>query len=283
MKIPSRASIPWSRIHLPFITVLLTLIYTQSTQACERSCQLSVSHAFADKYQLLTSRHFLTLSQKINQSFFHGVPPPPAAYTPTEGNNAILHLQESLTRAQQAWDVSLFRTVFDTIFVDEPQFRGDCNEPHRVDQPAAGVNWTMSDCHAMDYICGNPPSICHFLPMIKVRIERKLAGLLGVKVGGGSVGSSDGGSGTPGSADDGDLYANFLGPALSKVIMTHPTLEPYTATLHGNLNQILEIVGDQIVKEAALFARPGAEPFRGDERWRPEWDLEIKLLLLSFP
>ncbi|KAK3829696.1 MAG: hypothetical protein J3R72DRAFT_426079 [Linnemannia gamsii] len=274
MKIFSRTGISWSRISLSFLAALLALTYTQPAQACERLCQLNISHAFADKYQLLTSQHFLTISQKINQSLFHGVPPPPTAYSPTEANNAVLHFQESLTRAQRAWDVSLFQIVFETIFVDAPQFRGDCNEPHRVDQPAVGVNWTMSDCHAMDYICGNPPSICHFLPMIKLRIERKLTNLLGVKIGG----EGD----TTGSVDDGDMYANFLGPALSKVIMTHPKLEPYTATLHGNLNQILQIVRDQIAKEKALVA-PGAGPFRGDGRWRPEWDLEIKSLLLSFP
>ncbi|KAF9118205.1 hypothetical protein BGW39_001384, partial [Mortierella sp. 14UC] len=279
MMIPARprsGSSLWGRITLP---VLLTLFLTSPNillspvQACERHCQLNVSHAFADKYRLLTTQHFLTISQKIDQSLFHGVTP--TVYSPTEATNAILRLQESLTRAQHAWDVWLFQIVFDTIFVDEPKFKGDCNEPHRVDQPAVGVSWTMSDCHAMDYICGNPPSICHFLPMIKVRIERKLASLLRATVGGG------GGSGGMGSADDGDVYANFLGPALSKIVIANPKLEPFMATLHGNLNQILEIVRDQIAAEEALFA-PGAEPVR-EERWKAEWDLEIKLLLLSFP
>ncbi|KAF9910738.1 hypothetical protein EC991_005723 [Linnemannia zychae] len=127
----------------------------------------------------------------------------------------------------------------------------------------------------MDYICGNPPSICHFLPMIKIRIERKLASLLRMKVGGGE------GNGSVESTDDGDVYSNFLGPALSKVVMTHPKLEPFIPTLHGNVNQILEIVRDQIAAEEALFAA-GADPVK-DERWNPEWDMDIKLLLLSFP
>ncbi|KAG0282167.1 hypothetical protein BGZ96_000778 [Linnemannia gamsii] len=278
MRILTRTGSIWSRA---VTTALLTLTLTSThlAEACERQCQLNVSHAFADKYQLLTSQHFSTLSTKIEQSLFHGVPT--TAYSPTEATNAIQHLQEAVIKAQRAWDVSLFRTVFDTIFVDEPKFKGDCNEPHRVDQPILGVNWTMADCHAMDYICGNPPSICHFMPMIKTRIERKLAVQLEIKVGGSSgliEGVSENGDG---SADEADVYANFLGPALSKVLMTHPKLEAYQATMHGNLNQILEIVGNQIVVEAAFLA-PGAGPVK-NEKWRSEWDLEIKLLLLSFP
>lgn len=140
----------------------------------------------------------------------------------------------------------------------------------------------MADCHAMDYICGNPPSICHFLPMIKTRIERKLAEQLEIMIAGSSGivggGVSENGEG---SADEADVYANFLGPALSKVVMTHPKLEEYQATMHGNLNQILEIVKDQIVGETAYLV-PGAGPVR-NEQWRAEWDLEIKSLLLSFP
>ncbi|KAG0058162.1 hypothetical protein BGZ90_005098 [Linnemannia elongata] len=134
----------------------------------------------------------------------------------------------------------------------------------------------------MDYICGNPPSICHFLPMIKTRIERKLAEQLETTIGGSSgiVGggiSENGG----GSADEADVYANFLGPALSKIVMTHPKLEMYQATIHGNLNQIQEIVKDQIVVETS-YLMPGAGPVK-NEKWKAEWDLEIKLLLLSFP
>ncbi|KAK3835314.1 MAG: hypothetical protein JOS17DRAFT_567096 [Linnemannia elongata] len=269
-----------SRIWTGVITTFLLTLTSNLTEACERQCQLNVSHSFADKYQLLSSLHFSTLSTKIDQSLFHGVPT--TAYSSTEATNAIQHLQEVVTKAQSAWDVSLFRTVFDTIFVDEPQFRGDCNEPHRVDQPALGVNWTMADCHAMDYICGNPPSICHFLPMIKTRIERKLAEQLEIMIAGSSGivggGVSENGEG---SADEADVYANFLGPALSKVVMTHPKLEEYQATMHGNLNQILEIVKDQIVGETAYLV-PGAGPVR-NEQWRAEWDLEIKSLLLSFP
>ncbi|KAF9550530.1 hypothetical protein EC957_000204 [Mortierella hygrophila] len=275
MKVFSRTRI-WTGV----ITTFLLALTSNVTEACERQCQLNVSHAFADKYQLLSSLHFSTLSTKIEQSLFHGVPT--TAYSSTEATNAIQHLQEAVTKAQRAWDVSLFRTVFDTIFVDKPQFRGDCNEPHRVDQPALGVNWTMTDCHAMDYICGNPPSICHFLPMIKTRIERKLAEQLEIKIGGSSeiVGGGVGENGG-GTADEADVYVNFLGPALSKVVMTHPKLEVYQATIHGNLNQILEVVRDQIVGETAYLAS-GAGPVR-NEKWIAEWDLEIKLLLLSFP
>ncbi|KAF9924994.1 hypothetical protein FBU30_005158 [Linnemannia zychae] len=273
MRFSPRTSHLWTTL----ATLALSFEIFITTDACERQCQLNVSHAFADKYQLLSASHFAILSQKIGQSLFYGVPS--TAYSPTEASNAILHLQEAVVRAQHVWDAPLFRTIFDTIFVDEPKFKGDCNEPHRVDQPPLGVNWTMSDCHAMDYICGNPPSICHFMPMIKARIEKKLTEQLATKIGGDRFMEKDGKS----SIDDGDVYANFLGPALSKLVMTHPKLEPYTATLHGNLNQILEVVRGEIVKEMKPLGEGGTIAAVENERWKPEWDIEIKLLLLSFP
>lgn len=225
-----------------------------SVQACERECQVNVSHAFADKYQLLSSDYFTLLSQKVEESFFYGIPVG-QVLSPLESGNAVKAIRDSIEKAQNAWDVTIFKTVFDTIFKDEPKFKGDCNHPHRVIQPPLGVNWTMPDCHNMDYICGNPPSICHFMPMIKDRIVKKLIYQLQERLDG----------------DDSDTYSNFVSPALQTLLLEQPKLAQYTATLHGNLNQILEAVKNQLTK------------FAGVDQWRQVWDLEIKILLLTFP
>ncbi|KAF9111238.1 hypothetical protein BGX27_005185 [Mortierella sp. AM989] len=233
----------------------LTLSFAPSSvQACEHDCQVNVSHAFADKYQILSNNYFTTLSQKIEESAFYGIPAGDLL-TSLESENAVSVLRDAVIKAQNAWDVTIFKTVYDTIFRDEPKFKGDCNVPHRVTQPPLGVNWTMDDCHDMDYICGNPPSICHFMPMIKHRIVSKLTYQLQANVDG----------------DDSDIYANFIGPALQTVLMQQPKLIKYTASLHGNLNQLMEVIKKDLVH------------FADDSQWKRQWDMEIKILLLTFP
>jgi len=224
-----------------------------SVLACERECQVNVSRAFADKYEILSNQYFTLLNQKVEASFFYGIPNNPL--NPTESADVLKTMSDSITGAQEAWSKTIFQTVFDTIFKDEPKFKGDCNVPHRVNQPPRGVNWTMPDCHNMDYICGNPPSICHFMPMIKTRIVKKLTTQLQDRVNG----------------DDSDVYVSFIGPALQNILGGTPKLTAHLKTLHANLNQILESVRDEL----ATFA--------DDENWKPEWDMEIKWLLLTFP
>ncbi|KAF9360205.1 hypothetical protein BGX26_010205 [Mortierella sp. AD094] len=228
-------------------------LFAPSVLACEHECQVNVSRAFADKYELLSNNYFTLLNGKIEDSLFYGIHSD--TLTEAEKQTAIKTVQDSVVAAQTAWANTIFPTVFDTIFKDEPKFKGDCNHPHRVNQPPRGVNWTMPDCHNMDYICGNPPSICHFMPMIKTRIVKKLTGQLQARVDG----------------DDSDVYVNNVGPALQTIINAQPKLQTYVATLHGNLNQILESVKDSLVN------------FADQAQWRPVWDYEIKILLLTFP
>ncbi|KAF9186763.1 hypothetical protein BGZ51_000838 [Haplosporangium sp. Z 767] len=234
------------------LTLSFLLFMPSSAQACERDCQVNVSHVFTDKYQQLTADYFKLLSRKVDESLFYGIP----VKTIEDTAGAIKLVQDGVTSAQSAWDVTIAQTIYDTIFNDEPRFKGDCKAPLRVTQPPQGVNWTMTDCHRQDYICGNSPSICHFLPMIKTRIAKKLSGQLQLRMDG----------------DDSDVYANFLAPALQKLLTQQPKLEQYTARLHGNLNQALEDVKDRVVKSFAV-----------EGQWKHEWDMDIKVLLLSFP
>ncbi|KAI9234035.1 hypothetical protein MVEG_04528 [Podila verticillata NRRL 6337] len=236
-----------------FIGAISMAIFAPSVMACERECQVNVSHAFADKYQLVSNQYFTLLNGNVQASLFFGLPV--NTLTTAEQTAAIKTVSDSIVQAQEAWDKSIFQTVFDTIFKDEPKFKGDCNHPQRVKQPPKGVWWVMEDCHLMDYICGNPPSICHFMPMIKTRIVVKLTNQLQALV----------------SGDDGTVYATYVGPALQTVLTNQPKLAPYVANLHGNLNQILE----KVTKDLANFAN--------ESQWKSEWDLEIKKLLLTFP
>ncbi|KAF9157091.1 hypothetical protein BG015_004167 [Linnemannia schmuckeri] len=228
-------------------------LFAPSVLACERECQVNVSHAFADKYELISNTYYTILSDRVEKSLFYGVPE--QTLTDAEGNTAIKTIKDSVEQAKTAWAKTIFQTVFDTIFKDEPKFKGDCNHPRRVIQPPLGVNWTMPDCHNMDYICGNPPSICHFMPMIKTRIVKKLTLQLQARVDG----------------DESDVYVNYVGPALQTVLTAQPKLAPYGAVLHGNLNQILE----EVKKDLNNFA--------SETQWSHDWDRDIKILLLTFP
>ncbi|KAF9917792.1 hypothetical protein BX616_011271 [Lobosporangium transversale] len=236
-----------------FVGAFSMALFVPSVLACERECQVNVSHAFADKYQLLSDNYFTRLNFEVEKSLFYGIPAD--ALTLTEKQAVTKTVADSVLAAQTSWSNTIFQTVFDTIFKDEPKFKGDCNHPHRVNQPPRGVNWTMPDCHNMDYICGNPPSICHFMPMIKTRIVKKLIGQLQARVDG----------------DDSEVYLNFVGPALQDVLTTQVKLANYAATLHGNLNQILESIKASLIN------------FANENEWKPEWDMEIKILLLTFP
>ncbi|KAF9542065.1 hypothetical protein EC957_002358 [Mortierella hygrophila] len=228
-------------------------LFAPSVLACERECQVNVSHAFADKYDLISKTYYSFLGDRVEKSLFYGVPE--QALSAAEVTATIKTIKDSIDQAEAAWSKTIFPTIFDTIFKDEPKFKGDCNHPHRVIQPPRGVNWTMPDCHNMDYICGNPPSICHFMPMIKTRIVKKLTLQLQARVDG----------------DDSDVYANYIGPALQTALTAQPKLAPFGAVLHGNLNQILE----EVKKTLNSFA--------SETQWLHEWDLSIKILLLTFP
>ncbi|KAK3807593.1 MAG: hypothetical protein J3Q66DRAFT_406131 [Benniella sp.] len=231
------------------LSLALVSLAPTPVQACERECQVNVSLAFADKYKVVSGDYFTILSQKLDESLFYGVPE-------DLKEPVVKAFQADITKVKTVWDDSLFKTVFDTIFKDEPKFKGDCNHPPRVRQPPRGVNWVMSDCHKMDYICGNPPSICHFMPMIKHRISSKLSNQLVTLIDG----------------DTSDLFANYLSHSLTKVVEDYPELEQYRANFHGNLDQIMTTVGDLATKE-----------FAGDGQWEWGWDTEIKELLLTFP
>ncbi|KAG9293239.1 hypothetical protein G9A89_010610 [Geosiphon pyriformis] len=156
-----------------FVAIAGSLLFTSTTNACEKSCQEGISQAFADKYVLVSTQLWSqNLYQQIQTKFIPDfnlltyIPQPDA-----------LIIQENITKdlitnAQTLeinFEKSLPAIILRSIFKQEPKFKGDCNTPFRVKQPKYPDIWTLEDCVKMDYICGNPPSICHFLNDIKKR------------------------------------------------------------------------------------------------------------------
>ncbi|KAG0244384.1 hypothetical protein B0O80DRAFT_497697 [Mortierella sp. GBAus27b] len=234
------------------VSLAIVSLIPSGVQACERECQVNVSHAFADKYEVVSNEYFTLLTRKVEDSLFYGIPE--GTLTTAESSQVTRMFKDAITGAQATWNKALFPTVFDTIFKDEPKFKGDCNNPKRVKQPPRGVEWEMMDCHKMDYICGNPPSICHFMPMIKKRINTKLRTQLFDRM------------------EDTEIYTKTLAPVLSKVLQEFPKLNKHSPALHGNLNQNLA----SVQKLSVGFANAKTQ-------WNKKWDLEIKLMLLTFP
>ncbi|KAF9364797.1 hypothetical protein BGX34_000344 [Mortierella sp. NVP85] len=228
-------------------------LFAPSVLACERECMVNVSRAFSDKYGALSSNYFTILHDRVQESLLYGIPAD--TLTADERVAVINTVQESVVAAQRTWDSSLFQTIFDSIFKDEPKFKGDCNHPRHVIQPPRGVNWLMSDCHKQDYICGNPPSICHFMPMIKTRTVLKLKQQLTARFDG----------------FNSDVFVNNISTALQIIMTDLPKLQAYVTIFHSNLNHILDSV------------KEGVNDFANETQWKKEWDMEIKYLLLTFP
>lgn len=265
-----------TRLLLILPMVLLYCLPTL-TQACNRQCQREIPHVFADKYQIVSGHYFDHLRTQIGTLFFQDVPLGRPIITKAQSEQAIQILQESVTRAQNTWDVSLSRRAFEAIFEDEPNFVGDCVEnipSDRVLQKFTTPNhkgaggaplWTIQDCHETDYICGKPPSICHFLPLIKKRIAQKVKSGLRSKLD---------------TGDDTDLYVNYLGPALQRILDDYEALAPYKAVLHGTLNLIMVGCSEEI--DRLGVGEVEVDWVEGSTLWKKEWDQEIREKVLTY-
>jgi len=156
------------------LTTIITTIFIgtsfilPSTKACEAPCQAGVSAAFSDSYRLELEPMFDDFKTNIVGSALTGVD------TTKFGGNIGTAITTAIGTTADTIKAKFFDNlqyfVFDAIFNQQPKFKGDCNHPKRVTQPPVGVPWQPSDCVAMDYICGNPPSICHHMDIVKARV-----------------------------------------------------------------------------------------------------------------
>jgi len=141
------------------VAVSVLLFTVTPINACEESCRQGISHAFGDNYSIEIKNLFKTFVEKLEENAYFGLNSVKSS-TKSACNKAI---EEGTDKFQTTFSNSLAQLIEGSIFDQSPQFKGQCQHPLRVTQPPAGVAWTMDDCNNQDYICGNPPAICHFM------------------------------------------------------------------------------------------------------------------------
>ena len=145
------------------IVLVVTILFTAAPiRACEQSCRDGISLAFCNSYAQEWQPLFDNFSKSLTTNLYNGT---------SDGNDQVINavntsVSKQVNKLQTDFTRSCPSIVQDSIFSHEPKFKGQCQKPLRVIQPKPGVNWTLSDCQNQDYICGNPPSICHFMDQI---------------------------------------------------------------------------------------------------------------------
>jgi len=156
-----------------FLTVLLLTIFllSLSVNACEKACRVGISTSFSNAYKKELKVFFDELASSINIYLFDNVDLSTFTTNPdtkseqfktdirTAIDSEVSHLYDNSTD-------TFPDMIENAIFEQDPKFKGQCQHPYRVDQPPDGVRWKDEDCVKMDYICGNPPSICHHMDSI---------------------------------------------------------------------------------------------------------------------
>ncbi|KAI8578745.1 hypothetical protein K450DRAFT_245299 [Umbelopsis ramanniana AG] len=158
------------------LTVGATLIAALAAvvSACEPECRRGLATAFSDKYYEPIA-HTVQLLKPELVNFKLNVPSQISAAVSEQALKA--GIETGVTSAinkmiNTVTGDSLDKLYYSEMFNGPRSFKGDCNNPKRVDRrmPPPGESWTLEECEKMDYICGNPPSICHFLDEIKDRL-----------------------------------------------------------------------------------------------------------------
>lgn len=159
---------------MKFTTIIISTVFIGSSlflssiKACEKPCQDGVSSAFSEKYSQELTPLFDAFKTDIDSTALTGVD------MTKFGGNIVTAINAAIAKTADTIETTFINSLqsfaFDAIFNQQPKFKGDCNHPKRVTQPPKGVAWQPSDCVAMDYICGNPPSICHHLEIVKARV-----------------------------------------------------------------------------------------------------------------
>ncbi|CAO3668228.1 unnamed protein product [Umbelopsis ramanniana] len=128
--------------------------------ACEPECRRGLATAFSDKYYEPIA-HTVQLLRPELINFKLNVPSQISAAVSEQALKAGIETGVTTAINKMINTVtgdSLDKLYYSEMFNGPRSFKGDCNNPKRVDR------------EKMDYICGNPPSICHFLDEIKGRL-----------------------------------------------------------------------------------------------------------------
>ncbi|RUS21807.1 hypothetical protein BC937DRAFT_91399 [Endogone sp. FLAS-F59071] len=261
---------------LSTITLLLVSSSLTFVIACEKDCREGVAKAFADKYTPAVNLIFEGLRTLVDDKLFSSIQTPPEflAAVPIDLLEKALKdaIDAGITTLDSKFQQRLPSLMHSTIFNEDPKFRGDCNHPKRLpyNMPPEGESWTLKHCTDMDYICGNPPSICHFLEKIKTRCANNIRTRLQ----------------TNGEPQSGSFYRDLL------TIITSQIKATLITTGHGAL---LDDTATKVVEDAVVQNLVGAmqawrtqyvDNFCTSEDQLPlcnSWDDEIKPVILSYP
>ncbi|CDS04854.1 hypothetical protein LRAMOSA07384 [Lichtheimia ramosa] len=244
--------------------------------ACEPECRRGLAADFAKHYGPVVQ---LAVDQ-LQDSFASDVTNatlPSSIYTMLPENVLQSKLTEQLSSTlgvfvEEATGKDLTSGIFSVMFAEEKPFKGDCNHPARLTRkmPPPGESWTREECQKMDYICGNPPSICHFLPDIKQRILGRIRSQLANYA----------------TFDDGSLVKNVvqsIKQTTSDVMreygagssMDDPEVKSYVDTIISNAIRSLDTWSTEDLK--SLCTRPE------DDQVCNGWDDSIITEILKWP
>ncbi|KAG0174454.1 hypothetical protein DFQ28_006476 [Apophysomyces sp. BC1034] len=165
-------------------SIALLALFATTAFACEPTCRHGVANAFAGYYgpvirlavddlraPLVASLHRAVVPEELEQT----LPSGPLRLGAEKAVESAL--DNFITQASgRPLETGIYNVMFSEKTEYQP-FKGDCNaSPRRLtrNMPRIGESWTMEECEKMDYICGNPPSICYFLDEIKNRIVKNI-------------------------------------------------------------------------------------------------------------
>src|SRR6266542_211915 len=141
------------------VAVSVLLFAVAPINACEQSCREGISNAFGDNYATEIKKLIKPFITKLQQNAYSGL----VKIKSTTKSKCNKVIENEVNKFQKKFSSGLEALIENSIFEQSPQFKGQCQHPLKVKQPPPGVAWTMSDCENQDYICGNPPAICHFM------------------------------------------------------------------------------------------------------------------------
>ncbi|KAI9311198.1 hypothetical protein BX666DRAFT_1998858 [Dichotomocladium elegans] len=168
------------KIHFAFLFAVIIL--STLTSACEPECRHAIAKAFSERYLEVVQDALDDLQGTLNVNL--GMVPIPDQLTEViPSRNVLDGIRttvedgiEGFMDLLKSGNETLEKNIYFVMFASDAPFKGDCNNPPRLERkmPPHGESWTLDECERMDYICGNPPSICHFLSEIKERIVSAL-------------------------------------------------------------------------------------------------------------
>jgi len=234
-------------------TISALLFTATGIEACEKPCQTGITHAFADRYAIEIKPIFADFAEVLDKTIFNK-----AKASPKIKQDVIATVDSTVKSLENSFAAALPNVVFKSIFLTAPVFKGSCQHPTLVTQPKVGVPWKRSDCRKQNYICGNPPAICHFLnPIVKPRNVKLINQALQTA-----------------AAHNGTFF-NKLSDAVSQTAkndgLTGKTLEKFVEAVDKNIDAALH-----------NFVHTFAADFCTSKKC-DKYDAVITKLLLSFP